>query len=128
MEDTSVDGFPNTGEAKAGAVVGTAEVLMVEGALNIDVEENKEPDAEASAEAVDCCPKKALEGEGFTADEGVTPKSEEAAEEGSWEGCWPKTAVLAAAEPKPPNEGALGPRGDAKKAGGVANPPIPDDC
>ena len=102
---------------------------MVEGALNKEVEENKEPDAEASAVALDGCPKNDLDGEGFTADEGVTPKTEEAAEEGSWEGCWPKTAVLAAAgEPKPPNEGGAGPRGEAKNAGGDANPPMPDGC
>jgi len=126
LEGTSVDGCPNTGEAKAGADAGTVGVLILDDALNKDVEENKEPDAEASVVAVDCCPKKELEGEGFTADEGVTPKSEEAAEE-SWEGCWPKTAVLAA-EPEPPNEGGAGPRGDAKNAGGVANPPIPDGC
>ena len=96
---------------------------MVEDALK-GVEENKGPEAETSAVAVDCCPKK--EGEGFRADEGVTPKREEAAFE-SEEACWPNTAVLAA-EPKPPNEAGAGPRGDAKNAGGLANPPIPDGC
>ena len=102
-------------------------VAVVADGLNREVEENKEPDAGASAVAVDCCPKRELDGEGFTADAGVTPKSEEAAEE-SMEGCWPKTAVLAAAEPKPPNEGGAGPRGEAKNAGGHANPPMPEGC
>ena len=67
-----------------------------------------------------------LEMEGIAAEEGVTPKSEEAVEE-SWEGCWPKTAVLAGVL-KPPNEGCADPPGDAINAGGLANPPIPDGC
>ena len=100
---------------------------MVLGALNKDAEENKGPEAEASAVAVDyCCPKNELDGEGSTAEEGVNPKSEEAAFV-SVEGCWPKSAVLEAA-PKPPNEAGDGPRGDAKNAGGLANPPIPEGC
>ena len=105
-----------------GAVVG-----IFDDGLNKGVEENKEPDAGASAVAVDCCPKRELDGEGFTADAGVTPKGEEAAEE-SAESCWPKTALLAAAEPKPPNEGGAGPRGEAKNAGGLTNPPMPEGC
>ena len=66
-----------------GVVVGTFEVLVAvsTGALKRDVEENEEPDAGAPGMATDCCPNTDLEMEGIAAEEGVTPKSEEAVEE-----------------------------------------------